>query len=178
MGIGITHEQRELASAVRGWIARAVPPEERRALLDEPESYRGGRPGYWDGLAEQGLLGVHLPEECGGGGGDLLDLAVVLEEAALAALPGPYAASSLAAALLHRAGAHDLAAGLADGTRIGAVALGPGTLTAVSVPDGYVLDGAAPPVLSGGLDELAEVDVLDGAFPQVVAEDRLAGLGV
>ncbi|MFD6436038.1 acyl-CoA dehydrogenase [Streptomyces venezuelae] len=152
MGIGITREQRELATAVRGWIARAVPPEETRKLLDGPPG--GGRPAHWDGLAEQGLLGVHLPEEYGGGGGDLLDLAVVLEEVARAALPGPFAASSLASLVLRRAGAHELAAELARGTRIGAVALDTGTLTAVAVPDGYVLDGVAPPVLSGGEADL------------------------
>ncbi|QES41355.1 acyl-CoA dehydrogenase [Streptomyces venezuelae] len=152
MGIGITREQGELATAVRGWIARAAPPEETRKLLDGPP--RGGRPAHWDGLAEQGLLGVHLPEEYGGGGGDLLDLAVVLEEAARAALPGPFAASCLASLVLHRAGAHGLAAELARGERIGAVALDAGTLTAVAVPGGYVLDGVAPPVLSGGEADL------------------------
>lgn len=148
MGIGITQEQRELAAAVRGWITRAVPPEEIRKLLDAPPG-AGGRPAHWDGLAEQGLLAVHLPEECGGGGGDLVDLAVVLEEAGRAALPGPYLACSLASAVLHRAGALDLAADLASGARIGAVALGAGTLTAVSVAGGWVLDGSAPPVLCG-----------------------------
>ncbi|TGB08810.1 acyl-CoA dehydrogenase [Streptomyces sp. MZ04] len=154
MGIGITQEQRELADAARGWIARAVPPEEIRKLLDAP-SGAGGRPAYWDGLAEQGLLAVHLPEECGGGGGGLVDLAVVLEEAGRAALPGPYLASALASVVLHRAGAREQAAELASGARIGAVAPGPGTLTAVSVPDGYVLDGTAPPVLGG-----ADADLL------------------
>ncbi|MDG4860849.1 acyl-CoA dehydrogenase family protein, partial [Streptomyces sp. T-3] len=105
MGIGITQEQRELADAVRGWVARAVPPEEVRKLLDAPSG--GGRPAYWDGFAEQGLLGVHLAEEHGGGGGELLDLAVVLEEAGRAALPGPCLASALASAVLARAG-HEL----------------------------------------------------------------------
>ncbi|MEV8312726.1 acyl-CoA dehydrogenase [Streptomyces sp. NPDC059900] len=154
MGIGITQEQGELAAAVRGWAARAVPPEEIRKLLDAPVG-TGGRPAYWDGLAEQGLLAVHLPEECGGGGGGLVDLAVVLEEAGRAALPGPYLAGALASAVLHAAGANDLAADLASGARIGAVALGEGTLTAVSAADGRILDGVAPPVLSG-----ADADLL------------------
>ena len=154
MSIGITQEQRELAAAVCGWVTRAVPPDEVRKMLDAPPG-TGGRPAYWDGIAEQGLLAVHLPEECGGGGGDLVDLAVALEEAARAALPGPYLASSLASEILHRAGARDLAAELASGVRIGAVALGAGTLTAVSVADGYRLDGTAPPVLSG-----ADADLL------------------
>ncbi|WP_406478394.1 acyl-CoA dehydrogenase [Streptomyces sp. NBC_01615] len=150
MGIGTTPEQRELAEAVRGWTTRAVPPEEVRKLLDAPG---GGRPAYWDALAAQGLLAVHLPEAYGGGGGDLVDLAVVVEEAARAALPGPYLASVLASMVL--AGADDLVRALGCGERIGAVAFGPGSLAAVATDGGYVLDGTAPPVLSG-----ADADVL------------------
>ncbi|MEV0371988.1 acyl-CoA dehydrogenase family protein [Streptomyces sp. NPDC050636] len=150
MGIGITQEQRDLAEAARGWAARAVPPEEVRKLLDA-EPGRRGRPVYWDQLAAQGLLGLHLPEADGGGGGELLDLAVVLEEMGRAALPGPYLPTALAAELLHRGGGpRSLVAALAAGERIAAVALGTGSLTAVAGPDGYVLDGTAPPVLDGG----------------------------
>ncbi|MGW2784627.1 acyl-CoA dehydrogenase [Streptomyces populi] len=170
MGIAVTPEQGELAEAVRGWIARAVPPEEVRKLLDAPG---GGRPPFWDALAAQGLLAVHLPEACGGGGGDLVDLAVVVEEAARAALPGPFLANVLASAVLAAelaggTGERGEAAGLARmperaglvralgcGERIGAVAFGAGTLTARAVDGGYVLDGTAPPVLSG-----ADADVL------------------
>ncbi|MFF3734830.1 acyl-CoA dehydrogenase [Streptomyces sp. NPDC002476] len=157
MGIGITEEQRELAQAVRGWLARAVPPEEVRKLLDaDAPAVPGARPGYWGALAEQGLLSVHLPEKYGGGGGRLLDLAVVLEETGRGVLPGPCLATALAAAVLHAADAGDpVLRDLASGRRVGAVALGAGTLTAVEHGDGHLLDGAAPPVLSG-----ADADLL------------------
>ncbi|MFI1201561.1 acyl-CoA dehydrogenase [Streptomyces sp. NPDC020883] len=149
-GIGITRDHRDLAAAARGWVARAVPPEDVRKLLDAPPA-RTGRPAHWDGLAAQGLLGLHLPEADGGGGGDLLDLAVVLEEFGRAALPGPYLPTVLAAELLHRGGApRHLVRALATGGRIAAVALDSGSLTAVEGADGYLLDGAAPPVLAGG----------------------------
>ncbi|MEU5024848.1 acyl-CoA dehydrogenase [Streptomyces milbemycinicus] len=151
MGIAITEDQRELARAVRGWAARAVPPEEVRKLLDAPAG-GSGRPAYWDGLAAQGLLGPHLPEAYGGGGGGLLDLAVVLEETGRAVLPGPYLPTVLASAVLARAGQGELAAALAGGARVGAVALGIGSLTATPAAPGdavrgWVLDGCAPPVL-------------------------------
>ncbi|MFF8531039.1 acyl-CoA dehydrogenase [Streptomyces sp. NPDC015532] len=213
MGIAVTPEQQELAEAVRGWIARAVPPEEVRKLLDAPG---GGRPPFWDALAAQGLLAVHLPEACGGGGGDLVDLAVVVEEAARAALPGPFAATVLAAAVLAaelRRGAGeagdsprgpgfgppvgapgredlvrdrgradlgrglgrsdlvrdperaDLLRALGCGERIGAVAFGTGTMTVRAVDGGYVLDGTAPPVLSG-----ADADVLVLAASSAVSD--------
>ncbi|NUK61867.1 acyl-CoA dehydrogenase family protein [Streptomyces lunaelactis] len=161
MGIGITHEQRALAESVRGWLARAVPPEEVRKLLDAPGA-EVGRPGYWDGAAEQGILGLHLAEKYGGGGGTVLDLAVVLEETGRAALPGPYLPSVLACAVLARAGRGDLAAALAGGERIAAVALGPGTLTATETPDGFRLDGTAPPVLGGGQADLLVLETGTG----------------
>ncbi|MFD7320998.1 acyl-CoA dehydrogenase [Streptomyces sp. NPDC059875] len=154
MGIGITQEQRELARSVRGWLARAVPSEDIRKLLDAPADTVTGRPAHWDGLAEQGLLGIHLPEEYGGGGGDLVDLAVVLEEAARALLPGPYLPSVLAGEILARAGQAELTAALAAGQRIGAVALAPGGLTAVETEGGLLLDGAAPPVLGAAHADL------------------------
>ncbi|MFF7297967.1 acyl-CoA dehydrogenase family protein [Streptomyces sp. NPDC008265] len=142
MGIGITQEHRELAEAVRRWAARTVPPEDVRGLLDTPPR-TGVRPAYWDALADSGLRDPHLD------GGTLLDLAVVVEEAARAALPGAYLPSALASVLLHRAGAEPLAG------RVGAVALGPGTLTAVPVEGGgHLLDGEAPPVLGAGEADL------------------------
>ncbi|MFC9338436.1 acyl-CoA dehydrogenase [Streptomyces sp. NPDC057020] len=193
MGIAITHEQRELARSVRGWLQRAVPPEEVRKHLDVPDTATG-RPVYWDAAAGQGLLGVHLPEECGGGGGDLGDLVVVVEEAARALLPGPYLPSVLAAELLRRAGETELAAALASGERIGAVALpgtgaelgpagtgdgpdstAPGTLTAVRTAGGHLLDGAAPPVLGGAQADLVilRAATADGSVWLAVDTDGL-----
>ncbi|MFJ5075583.1 acyl-CoA dehydrogenase family protein [Streptomyces sp. NPDC088553] len=220
MGIAITHEQRELARSVRGWLHRAVPPEEVRKHLDVPDTATG-RPAYWEAAAGQGLLGVHLPEECGGGGGDLGDLVVVVEEAARALLPGPWLPSVLAAELLRRAGAGELAAALASGERIGAVAFdgagtgfgpagagpgggpdgsgpdsgglggsgpdsggpgggpdgtGPATLTAVRTAGGYLLDGAAPPVLGGAQADLVilRAATADGSVWLAVDTDGLA----
>lgn len=142
MGIGITQQQRELAEAVRGWAARAVPPEDVRKLLDTPPQ-TGARPAHWDAMTAQGFVEPHLD------GGNLLDLAVIVEEAARAALPGAYLPSALASVLLDRAGAGPLAG------RVGAVALGPGSLTAVAVEGGgYLLDGLAPPVLGAGEADL------------------------
>ncbi|MER7520798.1 acyl-CoA dehydrogenase family protein [Streptomyces sp. NPDC126499] len=161
MGIAITHEQRELARSVRGWLTRAVPREDVRKHLDVP-GLAAVRPAHWDGAVAQGLTGIHLPEEYGGGGGDLVDLAVVLEETARALLPGPYLPAVLAAELLHRAGRGPEAAALAGGARIGAVALGAGAMTAVRTGDGYVLDGIAPPILGGAAADLLVLAATDG----------------
>ncbi|MFC9700712.1 acyl-CoA dehydrogenase [Streptomyces sp. NPDC056943] len=176
MGIAITHEQRELGRSVRGWLARAVPPEEVRKHLDVPDAATG-RPAYWDAAAEQGLLGLHLPEEYDGGGGDLVDLAVVVEEAARALLPGPYLPSVLAAEVLHRAGQGELAASIARGERIAAVAIGDtGSLAAVRTASGWLLDGAAPPVLGGAQADLVllRAATADGSVWLAVDTEGLA----
>ncbi|WP_415956789.1 acyl-CoA dehydrogenase [Streptomyces sp. 021-4] len=165
-GIGITEEHRALAHSVRGWLARAVPPGEVRKLLDAGSPAPCGvRPAYWEALTGQGLTGIHLPEEYGGGGGGLLDLAVVLEEAAYGSLPGPYLATALTGAVVRRAtgaGTGDLLRGLAAGERTAALALTPGTLTATPAEGGHRLDGTAPPVLSG---EAADLLLLPAATP-------------
>ncbi|MEU8560733.1 acyl-CoA dehydrogenase [Streptomyces cyaneofuscatus] len=172
-GIGITEEHRALAHSVRGWLARAVPPGEVRKLLDAGSpSPCGVRPAYWEALAGQGLTGIQLPEEYEGGGGGLLDLAVVLEEAAYGSLPGPYLATALTGAVVRRAtgagaGAggplRDLLRGLAAGERTAALALTPGTLTATPAEGGHRLDGAAPPVLSGEAADLLLLPAADAS---------------
>ncbi|MEV7546406.1 acyl-CoA dehydrogenase family protein [Streptomyces sp. NPDC089915] len=162
MGIGITQEQRELADAVRGWAARAVPGEAVRKLLDGPPR-SGERPAYWDGMCAQGLATPHLE------GGTLLDLAVVVEESARAALPGPFLPSALASVLLDRAGAQPL-----DG-RVGAVALGAGGVTAVAAGGGgWLLDGLAPPVLGAAEAELVLLAAETGDAVRWFAVDAAA----
>ncbi|MFI7286537.1 acyl-CoA dehydrogenase [Streptomyces anulatus] len=168
-GIGIAEEHRALAHSVRGWLARAAPPGEAREILDAGSPATPGvRPAHWEGLAAQGLTGIHLPEAYGGGGGGLLDLAVVLEEAAYASLTGPYLATALTSAVLR----HAVAAGcealggplreLAAGDRTAALALAPGTLTATPAEGGHRLDGTAPPVLTA---EAADLLLLPAATP-------------
>lgn len=166
-GIGITEEHRALAHSVRGWLARAVPPGEVRKLLDaEGPAAPGVRPAHWEALAGQGLTGIHLPEEYGGGGGGLLDLAVVLEEAAHASLPGPCLATALVGEVVRRAagpGTGDLIRGLASGDRTAALALTPGTLTATPAPGGHRLDGTAPPALSAEAADLLLLPAADAS---------------
>ena len=49
---------------------------------------RGAKPDeLWSDMGAAGFLGVHLPEEYGGGGGGLADLAVVIEEMAAQGCP-------------------------------------------------------------------------------------------
>jgi alkylation response protein AidB-like acyl-CoA dehydrogenase len=114
-------------------------------------------PSFWDELASQGWLGIHLAEEHGGQGFGMLELAVVVEEMARAMMPGPAVPTMLAAAVM-AAGADDpqrkaLLPAMADGTAPTAVAPpGAGTLGATRAEDGTLsVRGELSPVLGATL---------------------------
>jgi len=94
-----TDEQRALRDVARGLFAKQSPPSLIR------ERWNGERdPKLWRALAEVGLLGIVVPEEFGGAGGDEIDLVLVLEEAGRAALPEPLAETAVASRLIHHHG--------------------------------------------------------------------------
>jgi alkylation response protein AidB-like acyl-CoA dehydrogenase len=152
MAVGISQEHRELRGSVWRLLEREVPgPALRAALTEGPGAVGTARPLWWKGLAEQGLLGLHLPDGSGGGGG-LLDLSVVVEETGRALLPGVYLPTVLAAALLARADPEDpRLAALAEGGLTAAVAW---RAAVTATPDGH-LDGVA-----GVVPGAAEADLL------------------
>jgi alkylation response protein AidB-like acyl-CoA dehydrogenase len=66
-----------------GGIARSFGPNYFQAQVDAGENAQE----LWDALGAHGFLGVHLPEEYGGGGQGLRELAIVTEETAMAGVP-------------------------------------------------------------------------------------------
>src|SRR6266702_5026936 len=128
MALGLTEEHLRLAETVRGWAQRHCPPEVIRAAAGGPDS---GSAHYLEalapGLAEQGLLGLHVPDEDGGQGYGLPELAVALEELGRALVPGAFLPTVFASAALVAAGVTGkLITGLADGSKAGAVGLATG----------------------------------------------------
>jgi alkylation response protein AidB-like acyl-CoA dehydrogenase len=155
MTIGLATEHEALRDAVRGWAGRHLT---RETIRQSVESAAEKLPACWEDLAAQGFLSPHLPEPIGGGGG-LVELAVIAEEFGRALLPGPYLPTVLASAVLDRAAPASLRQallpGLADGTRTAGVGLEPG-LDAEWLPSGGLrIAGATVPVLGG-----ARADVL------------------
>jgi 3-oxochol-4-en-24-oyl-CoA dehydrogenase len=168
MALGLTEEHLQLAEAVRGWAQRHCPPDTVRAAADGPD---GGSALYLEslasGLAEQGLLGLHLPDEDGGQGFGLPELTVAVEELGRALVPGAFVPTVFASAALASAGmTGKLVTGLADGSKAGAVSLAPGlTGTAEAAADGtagggLLVAGESSPVLGGSLADLVIVPVL------------------
>src|SRR4051795_10823749 len=157
MPIAITDDQRALADSVSQVLRRRDARADARALLEAPEEKP---PAAWRELVEMGVLGLHIPEEYGGSGGDLTDLVVAVEELGRAVTPGAFVPTVVASAVL-AADADDATRkthlpGLADGSRTAAFALD----AEVELRDGTA-SGTVPVALGAGTAELLLVSVGD-----------------
>ncbi len=152
MTIGVSEDHEALASSIRGWAERAGLRASARAALEGPEQ----RPQWWSAFADQGLLGLHLPEESGGSGGGGVELAVAVEELGRALAHGPSLPTVLASLVLSHIGGtagKELLPSLADGTSTAAVALEDG-LVATPTADGVVVSGTVAHVVGGAVADL------------------------
>ncbi|MCO6006471.1 acyl-CoA/acyl-ACP dehydrogenase [Actinoallomurus purpureus] len=141
----MSDELDDLRATVRAFLAEACPPTAVRRLMADPAAHDAA---LWRRLAgELGLTGLAVPEEHGGAGCGLGELAVVCEELGRALTPVPYLATAVLAAHAVRDG--HLLAGIADGSLIATVVLD-GDLTA----NGDRLTGTAPYVLDGHLADV------------------------
>ena len=138
MNFELDDDQRAAAAGAREFFTGSASPADARRALD------GGAvaPGR-TALADVGFLGIPVPEEAGGAGSSVLDLAVVAEQAG-AVLAGPSLVTAARAAVL-LADHPDLLAALADGST------------------GFaVLDGAAPSMDAVAADTFLALE--DGAL--------------
>lgn len=101
MDFDLSKPQQLLKDSVRGFARRSCPLSKVRELM---ETETAADAALWEGIAEQGWVGLHLPEDLGGLGLGLVDLAVVSEELGRACVPGPFLATNLAATILARSG--------------------------------------------------------------------------
>ena len=163
MAIGIQEEHEELRAAVQGWAeARDIAAAVRVALDADADTL----PRYWTDLAAQGLLGIHVPDEFGGQGAGIVELAVVAEELGRAAAVGPWDTSMVVAAVVASAGggvlAKALLPGLVDGTVTASLAfpvaapdgspVAPAGLVGEPGPDGSLLvSGTLRPLVHGAV---------------------------
>ena len=148
MAIALTDDHRALAETVTGFAARHAPTEATRADFDQLAA--GTEPGHWPELVGQALHAVHLPEDFGGQGGGLEELAVVVEAAGAALLPGPFLSTVMASAVVTLADdgptrTELLTTFAAGGT--GAVVPPSFGIAATRVGDGWSLSGSSLPVL-------------------------------
>src|SRR5829696_70598 len=126
MPLAITQDHRELADVVRSFAAgQGLREETRRALEKPPEASDTGV--VWRQVAELGWAGLHVPEEYGGSGYGLAELALVMEGLGAVAASGPLLATTVAAAVVSQVGTPeqraDLLPRLTDGSTAASIGI-------------------------------------------------------
>src|SRR5580692_3584810 len=167
MSIAISEEHRALAQTVAGFLADHQSRAAARSLLTaEAETL----PAFWGELGSLGLLGLHVPEDLGGSGFGLAETLVVAEQMGRHLAPGPFVPTVITSAVLVAAGPDELRTrllpGLADGSMVGAAALG-GDVTCT---DGAAT-GKVGVVISGHLADMLLVPAGD----DVLVVEKSAG---
>ncbi|HEY2448438.1 MAG TPA: acyl-CoA dehydrogenase [Mycobacterium sp.] len=143
----ITDEQFAARELVRDWASTSGATAAVRDIEQgEPKAWQP----VFGGLADLGLFGVAVPEDCGGAGGSIEDLCAMVEETAKALVPGPVATTAVATLV---SADPQLRAALASGERTAGVAL-----------DGEVEFDAATSRASGTVPRVlgASEDTADG----------------
>jgi len=154
----LTDEQRALAETVRDYLTDRFDLTAVRAVFEDAAG--DGHPAdLWKAFADQGWLGVLVPEENDGMGLGLLDAQVIARAFGAGAVPGPWLPTVLAGEAVRLAGSPAQRAAvlgpLAAGELIATVALrAPGGafdatgvgVTAEAGPGGARLTGTAAPV--------------------------------
>jgi alkylation response protein AidB-like acyl-CoA dehydrogenase len=168
MSIAIGEEHRALAEAASDFLAKRNARQASRALL-EAGTWAQTPPAFWAELAGLGWLGLHVPEEYGGSGYGLEELAIVAEQLGRELAPGPFAPTAIASAVLVAAADDEtkknLLPGLADGSVVAGVALD----AAVTIT-GSRVSGTAAAVIGGGLAQVLLVPVGDDVAVVTVGE--------
>lgn len=172
MYFDLTDEQQAIKSTAHDFLASRFKSERIREIAD---SENGFDESGWKEMAELGWAGLALPEEWGGQGLGIVELAVLFEEMGYALAPSPLLSNTVVGLAL-TAGASDeqkerwlkpLAAGELRGTPALAdagVPFEPGkfTMVAESAGDGVVLNGEKTLVMDAASADFLLVSTADG----------------
>ncbi len=93
MALVLTEDQELLAQTARDFVRTNSPLSRLRALRDGQDM--GFSPDIWQEMAQLGWAGILIPEEYGGAGMGLADLAVVLEAVGRNLAPEPFLSTVL-----------------------------------------------------------------------------------
>jgi alkylation response protein AidB-like acyl-CoA dehydrogenase len=176
MDFGLSEEQQQLKDSARALLTNECPTTEVRKVMASADGYPRA---LYDHVAKLGWNGLIVPEQSGGAGLGMLDMAMLLEEGGYAAMPGPFLFSSaIAAGVLKLARSSEQNGNwlraIAQGTAIGTVAINdragsidPRDLATIATKDGETLD------ITGTKTIVPYADVAD--FIVVVAKDSSSG---
>lgn len=164
MYFDLNDEQRDLAAAARDFLSSASPAAARAALEAGATDVPPGRVE----LAKSGFAAITLPDAVGGGGGSLLDLAVVAEQAGRV-LAGPSLVTFARAAVLLE-GEDERLRALADGSLAVAVVDDGPVLDAVGAETFLALRGGDLVIGGGTVTEREAIDPTRGLADVVLGD--------
>jgi alkylation response protein AidB-like acyl-CoA dehydrogenase len=87
MDLGLDEQQEMLKNFARDFLEKECPEQLVRAMEDDEKGYS---PELWQKMAQQGWMGLIIPENYGGTGMNICELVVLLEEFGRALVPGPF----------------------------------------------------------------------------------------
>ena len=130
MDFDLSEDQKMLRTAARDFLEKECTKQFVREMEQDEKGYS---PELWSKMVQLGWLGLPLPESYGGGGGNFLDLVVLLEEMGRACLPGPFLSTVVLSGL------PILAAGSEEQRQqfLPAIAQGKIFTLAITEPDGH-----------------------------------------
>jgi alkylation response protein AidB-like acyl-CoA dehydrogenase len=182
----LTDEQQAIKSTAHDFLAARYKSERIRELAD---GERGFEQSDWEEMAGLGWQGLALPEEWGGQGLGIVELAVLFEEMGYALAPSPLFSNTIAGLALAAGGSEDqrerflrpLATGQLRGTPAlwdagSPATIGKFTMEARADGDGVVLDGEKVLVMDAAAADFLLVATADGR--RHLVESGAAGLTV
>ena len=172
MYFDLNDEQQAIKSTAKEFLAARYKSERIRELI---ETEHGFEQSDWEEMAELGWTGLALPEQWGGQGLGMVELAVLFEEIGYALAPSPLFSSTVAGLALARNGSAgqrerwlpQLASGEARGTVALFDAGEPATIGSFAMEaradgDGVVLDGEKTLVEDAAAADFLLVATSDG----------------
>jgi alkylation response protein AidB-like acyl-CoA dehydrogenase len=165
MNFDLSTEQRDLGDAAGEFFASHAGPADSRRALAEGTAIAPGRAE----LAKTGFAAVTIPEAAGGGGGTLLDLAVVAEQAGRV-LAGPSIVTMARAAVLLAGDDERLAALVSGGTGFAVVDGTAPVLDATTADTFLALDGDTLVAATGSLTTHPPIDPTRGLADVTLGE--------
>src|SRR5213594_1615556 len=87
MDLGLDEQQEMLKNFARDFLEKECPESLVREMEEDEKGYS---PELWQKMAQQGWMGLIIPEKYGGTGMNLCELVVLLEEFGRALVPGPF----------------------------------------------------------------------------------------
>ena len=101
MNLDFTEDEDLIRSISRDFLEKEYSKELVRELEDDPKGYS---PQVWHKMAELGWMGLLIPEQYGGIGGNFMQLAILLEEMGRACMDGPFFDTTLCTTAILDAG--------------------------------------------------------------------------